>query len=345
MREFFDKVKETNLDAENIQTVLQQFVYEEKIIEQTSKKDLAQIAIFLWQTKNFSALQFFLEKAFNKVTNMPSEILFHFIHYFKHQNPEIDLNVFTELDEHLNVFKVYNCPYKIKGEVFEEKQTEQIEVFEKRYSEIKEDLVDKLEFARSQRLDKEAKKTLDKLLEAFPNDPRFVTEQKRMFEHEAAKVIESHSKPLNSRKSSTIVLEPKKESTSPIYKLFLSSFKKENLIHLIELFILANENETVIEIFDAHPEIKKNNFWLYIEHLVKIERYLEALAELKKNQKDIRTSTEGVFTFYYYHAICLWYLNDKTTAFEIMKAIHKTRPYFRQTTFYINLWQHHEKVG
>lgn len=166
-----------------------------------------------------------------------------------------------------------------------------------------------------------------------------------MYEHEAAKVIETHSRPQHLNRRAAPPVEPKRESTSPLFKLFKDSFTKDNLIYLIELFILANENETVIEIFEANPEIKKNNFWLYIEHLIKIDRYLEALAELKKNETHIRSSTESVFTFYYYHAICLWYLNDKTTAFEIMKAIQKTRPHFRQTTFYINLWQHHEKVG
>lgn len=345
MKEFFYQIKKTDLSESAILNLLKKMIVDEKIIEQSPKKELAQISTFLWQIKHYKALQFFLENSFDKVSNMPGHTLFHFVQFFKKINSELNVQVFVELNDHIDLFKVYNTPFLVNGEAFEEPQNQQLEIFERRYNEIKEDLIDKLEFARTQRLDKEAKKTLDKLLEAFPNDPRFVTEKQMLFEKEAAKIIESHSKKQKSSRSRGVIIEPKKESTSHLYQLFADSFTPENFIHLIEIFILAHENETVVEIFEDKPNLKTEHFWLYIEHLIKIERYLEALAELKKHQESLHVSTDSIFTFYYYHAICLWYLNDRKLAIEIMKAVQKTKPDFRQTNFYINLWQHYEKVG
>lgn len=345
MKDFFYQVKKTDLSENAIFDILEKFIVQDQIIEQTPKKELAQITTFLWQIQHYKALQFFLKHAFKKPANLPGNALFHFVHFFKASNPTLDTQIFVDLNEELNMFKVYNTPFFVKGKVFEEAQNQQLEIFEKRYSEIKEDLIDKLEFARSQRLDKEAKKTLDKLLEAFPNDPRFVTEKQRLFEKEAANIIETHSKRRKNNRSANPAFEQRKESTSHLYQLFLDSFDDTNLHHLVEIFILAHENETVVEMFEKHPDLKIQHFWLYIEHLIKIERYLEALAELKNHQENSQASSDSIFTFYYYHAICLWYLNDKKIATEIMKAIQKTKPYFRQTSFYLNLWQHHEKAG
>lgn len=345
MKDFFYQIKKTDLSEASIFDVLEKLVKEDSIIEQVPKKELAQISTFLWQIKHYRGLQFFLIHAFNKPGNIPGNALFHFVNYFKPSNPDIDTQVFIELNDYLNIFKTYNTPFHIHGKSFEEARNQQLEIFEKRYNEIKTDLVDKLEFARTQRLDKEAKKTLDKLLEAFPNDPRFVNEKQKLFEKEAAKIIETHSKRKKNRSSSPSILEFKKESTSHIYQLFKDSFNENNINHLLDIFILAHENETVVEIFDQHPKLKTMHFWLYIDHLIKIERYLEALAELKKHQEGAESMSDSIFTFYYYHAICLWYLNDKKLAIEIMKAIQKTKPDFRQTSFYLNLWQHHEQVG
>ncbi|MCO5113802.1 MAG: hypothetical protein M9899_06475 [Bdellovibrionaceae bacterium] len=345
MKDFFYQIKKTDLSENAVFDVLQTMITEDSIIEQIPKKELAQISTFLWQVKHYRALKFFLVSCFNKPGNIPGNALFHFVHFFRHSNPEVNAQVFVDLNDYLNIVKTHNTPFTIHDKVFEEAKTQQLEIFERRYNEIKTDLVDKLEFARTQRLDKEAKKTLDKLLEAFPNDPRFVNEKQKLFEKEAARIIETHSKRKKSRSATPSILEFKKESTSPIYHLFKDSFNDENMIHLIEAFILAHENETVVEIFEQHPELKTQHFWLYIEHLIKIERYLEALAELRKHQETQGTMSDSIFTFYYYHAICLWYLNDKKHAIEIMKAIQKTKPDFRQTSFYLNLWQHHDQVG
>lgn len=346
MNSFFDAVKKSTGKSEDILNIIQILVRDETWITMSAKKEIARISVFLCQTKNFEALKLLLLCSLKKSEKIPGDALV----YFMSMNSNLDIqnSVFITLHKQDPIFKNYLCPYALKPELYELKIKEQYNIYYKKYLKTKEELIDKLQFARSQRLEVEVKKTLEKLIEAFPNDPSFLEEKSKYFEKEAAKVIDKSHKSIQKKKPLVddffdLQNQIQLFNSEEVYNAIKDSFNENQVEHLMEVFMMASEDDTVVFILDRHPKLKDKHFWTYIQLLVAKRRYIEALSQVKEANK-INTPDDE-FNYYYFSAICLWNLNDKSTALEIMKSIAKVKPNFKQTLFYINLWQRHSDVA
>ena len=343
MRNFFKKIRNSNLSSQEIISALNESLSEKDWIEITSKKDIEKISTFLCQINNFEALKILLLECTNKIDKMPGDALLFFL------ISTIEFSSYSQtikkLDHDYNIFKVYMNPYHLDKMSFEEELSEQIQIYTKKYERTKDDLLDKLQFARSQRLEAEVKKTLEKLIEAFPGDSGFIEEKASYFEKEAAQIISKSAKHYSKKITNEYKPDfaPLLFNADEIYQTIKNEFKNEHIKYLLEIFLCANELEIVLKIFNENKVLLKNNFWLFVDTLVHKNLFLEALSLIKDNEEHLRT--EDQFNHYYYMAICLWYLNDRQSAIETMKSIAASKPNFKQTLLYLNSWLNNEKVA
>lgn len=340
---FFNLVKKSDGSKKAISEILHKIINEDDWIEMTSKKDIQKISTFLCQMNHMNALKDLLLRCFKRPDKTPGDALFFFISI--NSNIDINSSVISELDNEYSFFKTYLCPYSLNKDLYSELLSKQFNVYFQKYNKTKEDLIDKLQFARSQRLEVEVKKTLEKLIEAFPEDPSFVEEKGRYFEKEAAKVIDKSSKAFANSKnmeSLTPIYTPL-YNAEDVYNVIKGEFSEQNFSYLLEIFLIAGEDEIAIKILNEHEKLRKTYFWDHVEILIYKKRFLEALAQIKEMTE--LKSNDDEFNYYYFTSVCLWSLNDKKTALETMKSIAKVRPQFRQTQIYLNLWQQHDEVA
>lgn len=344
MNSFFQSIKKTSGHHNDVLQILLSLSRDKMWIELTSKKEIYKISVFLFQTKNFLALKELLLCCLKKPEKIPGDSLLYFLSF----NPEIDVynSVFMEFHNQKPIFKNYLCPYSLNPKVYDNRIKEQQQTYLKKYLKTKEDLIDKFQFAKSQRLEAEVKKTLEKLLEAFPNDPNLVDEKGIYIEKEAARVIEKSHKNLN-KNSNQNLFDPQTQSyrqdSVTIYNLIKDDFNENQQELLMEMFLLSSDEDIVVHIIDQNSKLKQKYFWTYIELLVEKRRFIEALSQIK--DFTVIRSSEDQFHYYYFSAICLWNLQDKSSALNIMKSIAKVKPNFKQTFFYLNLWQRHSDVA
>ncbi len=343
MVSFLNAVKKSKADEEVIALLMNEYLSDENWIELTSRKDIQKISTFLCQINHMVALKTLILTCFKRVDKMPGDALFYFIS--KNTELNISESIFAKLDQEYSFFKTYLCPFALKKDFYLEQFEKQHSIYLKRYNRTKEDLVDKLQFARTQRLEAEVKKTLEKLIEAFPEDPSFVKEKGLYFEKEAARIIDKNTKFYADHKKSSHSLPNYTPlfNANEVYEVIKGDFEGQNLVYLLEIFLLAGEDETALKIINKNKSLKIDFFWNFIDLLIVKKRYLEALAEIKE-MKDIKT-TDDQFNYYYFTAICLWNLNDKQTALDTMKSIAKIKPQFKQTQIYLNLWQYSNEVA
>lgn len=343
MASILSSIKKTEGSAEDILNIVRQFLSDSEWIETTSKKEIQKVSTFLCQINHMDALKELLVQCFQRLDKMPGDALFYFIS----RNSDINIHesVFSKLDQEYSFFKTYANPYYISEEHYSEFIEKQKDIYQQKYNKTKEDLIDKLQFARTQRLEAEVKKTLEKLIEAFPEDPNFVKEKGHYFEKEAARVIDKSTRNLSEKKKQIANLPQHTPlfNAEEVYDVIKDNFTDENQVYLLEIFLMAGEEDIAIKIINQNNELQSTFFWNFIELLIVKQRYLEALAQIKE-MKDLKT-TDAEFNYYYFTAICLWSLNDKQTALDTMRSIAKVKPHFKQTQIYLNLWQHHDEVA
>jgi hypothetical protein len=343
MSSFLNMVKKTKGSSSEIQSLVDHLISDENWIEVTSKKDIQKIATFLCQINHMGGLKKLLLKCISQIDKIPGDALFYFI--TKNSDINIAKNIFEPLDQEYSFYKTYLCPFSLAKESHAEQIAKQYDLYYQKYSKTKEALIDKLQFARTQRLEVEVKKTLEKLIEAFPEDPSFVEEKGKYFEKEAARVIDKNIKAYSNKNK----FNQQEENYTPlfngeeIYNIIKNEFGEEQESYLLEIFLMSGEDEVAIKILNQNENLRKQYIWNYIELLINQKRFLESLAQIK--EMTTLRNAEDEFNYYYFTAICLWALNDKQTALETMRSIAKIKPHFKQTQLYLNLWQHYDEVA
>ncbi len=345
MSSYFDAIKKSSRSESDIFDITFNLIQSSSWIELTSKKDISRISTFLCQVQNFEALKQLLLCCLKKPEKIPGDALLYFISH--HSTLNLNNSVFMELHKHEPYFKNYLCPFAIRPEFYELSLKEQYNTYLKKYLKTKEELVDKLQFARSQRLEVEVKKTLEKLIEAFPDDPSFIEEKGKYFEKEAARVIDKSNRSLVNEKNKSNSYDSQRRTplfnAEEVLNAIQSYFNEDQKEYLMEVFLLAGEEDVVIQILDQQKILKEKYFWIYTELLISKRRYIEALSQVKESNKT--ETADDQFNYYYFSAICLWNLNDKANALEIIQSIAKVKPNFKQTIFFLNLWQRHSEVA
>lgn len=343
MASFISSVKKTSGSQEDILNLINDFIQDENWVEMTSKKEIQKIATFLCQMNHMTALKKLLLKCFKRFDKIPGDALFFFI--IKNSELNIADSLFSALDYEYSFFKTYMCPFSLDKELYSEQVEKQHSIYQQKFNRTKEDLVDKLQFARTQRLEAEVKKTLEKLIEAFPEDPSFVKEKGQYFEKEAGNVIDKGMKVYSEFKKQDFKIENHTPlfNADEVFEAIKNDFSADKMHYLLEIFLVSGEDDTAIRIMNENEDLKKIYFWNFIELSIVKQRHLEALA-LIKEMKELKT-TEDEFNYYYFTAICLWHLNDKQTALDTMRSIARVKPHFKQTQIYLNLWQHFDEVA
>lgn len=336
MSEIFYKIKKSDLSENTILDIVRDTIEDRSWVKNTSRQEIRKLCIFLSQIEHKKALREVLLLGLKNLTRFPGDILFFFL--ASDLRLSISTELFYELEKKLELFKVHLCPVAMR-ESFEKDFKLQIHFYERHMESKRKDLVSSLEFFKHQNLEKKVHEILEKFSQAFPKDPTFQEEKIKLKEIQAQEIIhKANSKPSSDKKNLNLLISPPPiYEGEAVYDLFLKELDSDKYItYLLEIFLLSQEDQSIIKLLNDHPHLKSQHFWTYIEYSIKIERHLEVFCELKKSTEK---KAKDPFFYFYYLALCLWRLDRKSEAIKIMESIAKIRPHFKQTLVHLRSWQ------
>jgi len=207
---------------------------------------------------------------------------------------------------------------------------------------FKENMIEKFQFLRNQRMTEQAGRVLKRVLELYPDDPELMN-MKRDFEVDWARnVLSNHMAALQTEALERTHTEPS-STDEEMLQTFLSEGEKaayENRQIAFELaiaFWFMEDYSNAIEILNfAPPGISSD--WMRAELMFADRRYLEALEQLNQLEVKYIDDPETTFAVSYLRAQCLHGLGQQASAIEILQSIVRVRPHYRSAHAFILDW-------
>lgn len=225
---------------------------------------------------------------------------------------------------------------------FAQIRRELIESKSRTQEQFKQDLMDKFEFLRSQRMIPQAQRILRRLMDLYPED-RTLRNLKSSFDEDwAREVLASHRATLSSEKFETTLTAPSR-SDQEMVKCFLA-YAEQALVDnrgmatemAITLLFLGEHRHALDILAWAQPSPAVD--WLRAELLVKARHFVEALEHLNQLEVKFSEDPESTFAVSYLRAQCLMELGQSASALEIMQSIVRVRPNYRSAHALILDW-------
>lgn len=205
-----------------------------------------------------------------------------------------------------------------------------------------QELIDKLEFLKNEKLIEEERKTLEQIELEYPNEKQFIKQYKNEFQWRWAAHVLAQKKVVQRT-------ELKKEAESPEHQAFLQILEKEALqqiikkpesgLHFCMMFYFMEQYETALYILQRSNQ-GSQNAWLELELMIHAKHYLSALELAEKIEKKFYNSpdTDVPFAIAYIKALAYKGLKQNARAIEMLESILKFRPQYRQAERLINEW-------
>lgn len=206
----------------------------------------------------------------------------------------------------------------------------------------KQELIDKLEFLKNEKLIDEEQKTLQQLELEYPNEKQFIEKyneefQSRWSEHVLSQKKIAYKTKLKIREDSPEAIKfinlLEKEVEQQVVK------KAENAIHFCMMFYFMDLYELALKVLQKSG-LGAEHSWLELELMILSKHYLSALDLAEKIEKKFYNSpnTEVPFAIAYFKAIAYKGLEQNARAIEMLESILKFRPQYRQAERLINEW-------
>lgn len=236
---------------------------------------------------------------------------------------------------HAKNFDKYDARFAtLRAELIEKKIAEQ--------KKFKENMVEKFEFLRNQRMIEQAARLLRRMLELFPEDESLAQTQKEFEEQWARDVLSNHMASLKAERDLTITAPSGKDQE--MLKCFLEAAekicieKRELAPEISIIFWFMDDFEKALEIINWAPVTLAND-WLKAEILIASRRFIEAMEHLNQLEVKYISDPESTFAVSYMRALCLKALGQHASALEIMQSIVRIRPNYRSANALILEWR------
>lgn len=219
------------------------------------------------------------------------------------------------------------------------------EILDKRVSEsrkAKEQMLDKFNFLKGQRLVEQAGRVLRRMLQLYPDDKELKQAKRDFDEDWAREVLSSHMSTLGDERLERLEV-PLSPADEEMMKCFLDEGERLVLDHrefaadLAMAFAFMNDPQRALEILHWAP-VTVANEWLRAELLVSARRYVEALEQLNQLELKYASNPETSFGVSYLRAHCFKELGQKDAALEILRSIVRVRPNYRSAQALILEW-------
>tara|TARA_B100000749_G_scaffold280891_1_gene280374 strand:+ start:154895 stop:155941 length:1047 start_codon:yes stop_codon:yes gene_type:complete len=205
----------------------------------------------------------------------------------------------------------------------------------------KNKLFEKLDFLRQEQIVEEEHKALKEIELFYPDDPRvpgLVNEFKqRWARHKSTK------KPLSVFNDDIERLEVPTVGEKKTASLWLEACSKvvdknpDASYNFAIMFYFSGCYEEAL-IMGKRTKASKNQAWFVVDILIKTRRFVQALDEIEKLEKQYDEDPETHFNATYLKAIAHWGLHQGAIAMDLMKSILKIRPTYRSAQSLYSKW-------
>lgn len=216
----------------------------------------------------------------------------------------------------------------------------QKELFAKRYQKKRADLIQKFIVFQTQQLVEPARKIIKKLDKTFPNDPEIKALAHSYNQVDAQAIFDKYK-----FKDKSVI---KKPVNDPDVELAKQSFEKnlledaakhrENYADLVVMCLFMECYETALLIIRPFQN-ELPTVWLFIEVLLKNNRFLEVLNILPILEKALSNNPDTFLATTYYRAICYWNLGERNNALVVLESLIGVRPNYRASEVLIEEWK------
>ena len=210
----------------------------------------------------------------------------------------------------------------------------------------KQEMLMQAETLRSQDLETEEGKILEKLLKMFPLDHDIQEQFEEHRSRKALRLLESRSS--NPREKNLEDLQPQLSSEERaeldlIKKSMLEAWEQSQKNPQMGLdFAIAHwmwENFSASHSFLPIDSSLSGARWMRAESLLADRRFAELLSELIEMEKDQVDDPDATFGISYFRAQALWGMERRFEAIEILEGILTIRPNYRATAALLAHWK------
>lgn len=204
----------------------------------------------------------------------------------------------------------------------------------------KQKIIKQLTLTKDENLIEEEKRIYDSIINNYINDkeiaPLYEDFQKRY-----ANKIFSKPKPLSKfGQIKNLLFKDEKQKKINKYEKKMKSLAKKHPEHsyMIAVSLAMSEcYETAIEIIETHLNTEDSK-WLYLELLIKAEKFVLALDYAIQLEEEFSDSPEKAIASLYQQAICHRNLNNNQQALNIIQSILKFDPDYKLAKHFYVEW-------
>jgi len=321
----------------------------EKISSSNAKideKNLNVFFFFLIKVGRFDLLLFYFQKniGIEDFHWHRAYFLYAVIKAFPNIDDDLKEILYNSLNEKNNdQFWVEAAQTKVGDKIFPELKNHRKKIQEhskKRYAKKRADQIQKFILFQSQQLVEPAKKIIKRLEKTFPFDEEIKSLSQSYNEVDAQAVFDKYK-----FKEKSILKKPKNDPDVDLVKQNLEQILLKDLEQhkdfyedLVILCLFIESHETALAIIKNYQNELKS-VWLFVEVLVKNNRYLEILNILPIIEKSLSNDPEAFFASTYYRAICFWNLGERNTALEVLESLIDANPNYRASEVLIEEWR------
>lgn len=206
----------------------------------------------------------------------------------------------------------------------------------------KQELIDKLEFLKNEKLIEEEKNTLEQMQLEYPNEKQFLQQYQQEFQWRWSAHVLSQKKVIQRT-------EFKQDQLTEDQQSFLKTLEKEALqqvvknpengLHFCMMFYFMDQYAAALNILQKSSLSSKYS-WLELELMLLAKHYLSALELAEKIEKKFynTSDTDVPFAIAYTKALAYKGLKQDARAIEMLESILKFRPQYRQAERLMNEW-------
>ncbi|HAG92154.1 MAG TPA: hypothetical protein DCL41_09790 [Bdellovibrionales bacterium] len=287
-------------------------------------QELASLIAGLIENKNQISWSLLLSILSRSQMNLPTNLISSIEKGIKRQNADGEIWSVESLDFHFQ-----NFPEIRRSFVENEKNA---------FHGRREELIEKFEFLKNQRLDLEARQVLRGLIESFPDDPTIKDLESNFLELQAREMLSNVD--LSHEETKTYIPRFSEEEKKFLHQLRDHALNDQasspkNLVEVAYFLMFIEDFESALKLINFKSELSFNEYWLKAELLKLGRRFVEALEWADEILKLFSGEPETLVACLYFKAEVFSEMKQNSKALEILESISKVRPGYRSSSHMI----------
>lgn len=203
-----------------------------------------------------------------------------------------------------------------------------------------EELLDKLEFVKSQGLMQEEENIIKLLLGKKPSHPAYLELKKDLLGRQAIQFMQDKKALQHKRQIQDVKFIPEKSPLKKKWSFIVDKYSDKQ--------VSQTKNLSLFLVFLGWPDeavkiMKKNiqdlsDYWLYLEWLIETRQYATGLEITNQLLNQLNNDPSSLLPLNYIKAQSLYHLGKKNEAINYIKAIIEVNPRYKNAQFLLEKW-------